>query len=145
MTAHTLDGFLLTRNWRDTPAGIELEFWFSTPQGPLCALVRKEHSVFFLEQRSLEQVGAVLCDVPGFEIKPLPLRSFSMEPVVGLYVTQYRQARRAADELRRRGQALFMEDPAVRAGTYRSSLKVVSFDIDYPPWAPDTQPHPRHN
>jgi DNA polymerase-2 len=39
LTAQTFDGFLLTRNWRDTPDGIELEFWFSTGQGPLCALV----------------------------------------------------------------------------------------------------------
>jgi DNA polymerase II len=164
LTAQTLEGFLLTRNWRDTPAGIELEFWFSTPQGPLCALVRKEHSVFFLEERALEQARALLGDIPGLEIKPVQLRSFSMEPVAGLYFKQYRQARRAADELRAggldpleadinpadrylmerfiagaarlhgevrvRGQALFIEDPAVKAGAYRPSLKVVSFDIE---------------
>ena len=80
MTAQTYEAFLLTRNWRDTPAGIELEFWFSTAQGPLCALVHKEHSVFFLEQRALDQARALLGDVPGLEIKPVQLRSFSMEP-----------------------------------------------------------------
>lgn len=103
MTAQTFDGFLLTRNWRDTPAGVELEFWFSTAQGPLCALVRAEHSVFFLEERALPQARSILGESPGLEIRPVQLRSFAMAPVVGLYFRQYRLARRAADELRAAG------------------------------------------
>jgi DNA polymerase II len=164
LTAQTFDGFLLTRNWRDTPAGIELEFWFSTDQGPLCALVRGERSVFFLPEHELAQARQLLGTVPGLEIKPVPLRSFVLAPVVGLYFRQYRQARRAADQLRangldpleadinpadrylmerfvagsarlhgavrRRGQFLLLEDPAVKAGDYLPSLKVVSFDIE---------------
>ncbi|WP_337468725.1 hypothetical protein, partial [Herbaspirillum sp. CF444] len=27
-------GFLLTRHWRDTPAGTEVEFWLATDGGP---------------------------------------------------------------------------------------------------------------
>ena len=103
MPAQTFDGFLLTRNWRDTPGGIELEFWFSTAQGPLCALVRGEQSVFFLSEGELSAARALLGDLPGLEIKPVKLRSFSMAPVVGLYFRHYRQARRAADELRATG------------------------------------------
>ena len=99
MTAQTFEGFLLTRNWRDTAAGIELEFWFSTAQGPLCVLVRREQSVFFLEQGALERAREVLGDIPGLTIRPLALRSFSSTPVAGLYFTAYRQARRAADAL----------------------------------------------
>jgi len=164
LTAQTFEGFLLTRNWRDTPGGIELEFWFSTAQGPLCALVRGEHSVFFLPESDLQQASEVLAAVPGLQIKPVQLRSFSMVRVVGLYFSQYRQARRAADELRacgldpleadinpadrylmerfvagaarlhgepqRRGQYLLLENPAIKAGHYLPSLKVVSFDIE---------------
>ncbi len=100
MTAQTIEGFLLTRNWRDTPGGIELEFWFSTAQGPLCALVRREQSVFFLTESEAQQARPVLAAVPGLVIKSVQLRSFSMAPVVGLYFNQYRQARRVADELR---------------------------------------------
>ncbi len=103
MTAQTFEGFLLTRNWRDTREGVELEFWFSTEQGPLCALVRHEQSVFFLVESALPQARKMLGDMPALEIKPVALRSFSMEPVVGLYFRQYRQARRAADELRAGG------------------------------------------
>lgn len=100
MTAQTLEGFLLTRNWRDTRDGIELEFWFSTEQGALCTLVRGESSVFFLCESAVQQARAVLSEFSGLEIRPVPLRSFSLEPVVGLYFRQHRQARRAADELR---------------------------------------------
>ena len=103
MTAQTFEGFLLTRNWRDTRDGVELEFWFSTAQGPLCALVRQEQSVFFLLQNALDTAREMLADVPGLEIKPVQLQSFALAPVVGLYFQQYRQARRTADDLRARG------------------------------------------
>jgi DNA polymerase-2 len=103
LTAQTLEGFLLTRNWRDTQDGVELEFWFSTDAGPLCVLVSKQHSVFFLAERELEQARSVLSTGQGLEIKPVELRNFSLEPVVGLYFKQYRQARRAADDLRELG------------------------------------------
>ncbi len=29
-----LQGFVLTRHWRDTPAGTEVAFWLATEQGP---------------------------------------------------------------------------------------------------------------
>ena len=103
MTAQTFEGFLLTRNWRDTPGGVELEYWFSTEQGPLCALLRHEQSVFFLVESEVAQARKLLGNVSDVQIKPVKLRSFSMEPVFGVYFRQYRQARRAADELRELG------------------------------------------
>ena len=103
MTAQTFKGFLLTRNWRDTRAGIELEFWFSTPEGPLCAMVREERSVFFLAASDVPQAQALLGKEQRFEIKPVALSNFAMEPVVGVYFKQYRQARRCADTLREQG------------------------------------------
>lgn len=103
MTAQTLDGFLLTRNWRDAPDGIELEFWFSTAQGPLCALVRGEHSVFFLAESSLPRARVLLGDMAGMEIRSVKLRDFALSTVVGLYFRHYRQARQAADTLRAHG------------------------------------------
>ncbi len=103
MTVQTYKGFLLTRNWRDTRHGIELEFWFTTEQGPLRALVRGEHSVFFLAEDEQGRAQELLAAEPAVEIKPVNLRSFSMAPVVGVYFNSYRQARRWADELRSRG------------------------------------------
>ena len=100
MTVQTFEGFLLTRNWRDTQGGIELEYWFATHSGPLCALVRGERSVFFLEQGQLEAARHLLDAEPGLELKPVGLRSFSLLPVVAVYCPSYRQARRLADALR---------------------------------------------
>lgn len=103
MTVQTLEGFLLTRNWRDTPGGVELEFWFASAQGPLCALVRGERSVFFLRQAELARAQPLLDAVPGIECKPPPLRSFELQPVVAVYSRAYREARRLADALREQG------------------------------------------
>ncbi len=100
MTVQTFEGFLLTRNWRDTPAGIELEYWFSTDSGPLCALVRGERSVFFLAQSQLERARSLLDAQDGVELKAVNLRSFALEPVVGVYCPGHRQARRLSDALR---------------------------------------------
>ncbi len=100
MTVQTFEGFLLTRNWRDTRDGVELEYWFATDEGPLCALVRGERSVFFLEQRQLDRARDLLGAEPGVEVKPVELRSFGLVPVVGIYCPSYRQARRLADALR---------------------------------------------
>ena len=103
MTVQSLDGFLLTRNWRDTPAGIELEFWFATDAGPLCALIQGERSVFFLEQTQLQRAQSVLDAETGIEVKPVALRSFGLVPVVAVYGRAHRQTRRLADKLRELG------------------------------------------
>lgn len=103
MTAQTFRGFLLTRNWRDTPAGVELEFWFSTPEGPLCALVRGQESVFFLPESDLGEARRVLGASAGLQTRPVQLRDFHLEGVVGCYFKQHRAARRAADALAEAG------------------------------------------
>ncbi len=103
MALHTYTGFILTRNWRDTQAGIELEFWFSTDEGPLCALVRGERSAFFLSEFEAAPARELLLRQSGVEFKPLELRDFQLQPVVAVYFDSHRQARRAADILRENG------------------------------------------
>lgn len=103
MTVQTFDGFLLTRNWRDTPGGVELEYWFSTHQGPLCATVHEQRAVFFLPVAQCEEAQKLLIAEPPIEIKELELKDFSLQPVAGLYFRRYRSARGAADILRENG------------------------------------------
>ncbi len=103
VTEQTIEGFLLTRNWRDGRDGVELEFWFTTDRGPLCALIRGERSVFFLDEEQASRAGDRLAAEAGVELKPVGLRSFNMTPVVAVYCPGYRQARRLADDLRRAG------------------------------------------
>jgi len=103
VTAQTIDGFLLTRNWRDTPQGVELEYWVATDGGPCCVLVRGERSVFFLERDALAAAGDLLEGVEGVEIGAPALQSFHLCPVAAVYCRGYRQARQLADALRARG------------------------------------------
>jgi uncharacterized ferritin-like protein (DUF455 family) len=46
-------GFLLTRHWRDTDAGVELDFWLATEDGPRRVRVPGQQAVAFIpaEQR----------------------------------------------------------------------------------------------
>lgn len=103
MTAQTFDGFLLTRNWRDTADGVELEFWFATDVGPVCAMVSGERSVFFLAESDVERARQILRELVPEQIRSLGLQDFAMRPVVGLYFVHHRQARRAAARLRGEG------------------------------------------
>ncbi len=41
-------GFLLTRHWRDTPAGTEVEFWLATDAGPRQLRLPPQTSVAFI-------------------------------------------------------------------------------------------------
>ncbi len=102
MTAQTIEGFLLTRHWRDSGDGVELEFWFSTAEGPLHVRVRGERSVFFLPRAHLEQ-ARLLAAEKGVEFRPVALRDFHMQEVVGVYLPGYRQARRGAEALAEAG------------------------------------------
>ncbi|HEY7775675.1 MAG TPA: DNA polymerase II, partial [Kineobactrum sp.] len=93
----------MSRSWRDGSAGIELEFWFATSEGPLRAIIHGERSVFFLAGEDALQHQSVLAVQRGTSCKPLALRDFSMAPVTGIYSESYRQARQLADGLRKRG------------------------------------------
>jgi DNA polymerase-2 len=103
LTAQTLEGFLLTRNWRDAGDGVELEFWFATDEGPLQVLVRDERSVFFLPEGQVPRARELLATEPGVDVRQLALRDFRRVPVSGVYLPGHRQARRAADLLTEQG------------------------------------------
>ncbi|MEQ9465334.1 MAG: DNA polymerase II [Haliea sp.] len=98
-----LEGFLLTRQWRDSAAGIELELWFATASGPLQVVIDGERSVFFLAVAEAEQHRGLLALQAGVEVAPVALKSFRLQPVVAVYSRSYRQSRQLADQLRERG------------------------------------------
>ncbi len=98
-----ISGFLLSRHWRDGPAGVELEFWFATERGPLCAVVEGERAVFFLASSELPRAQGLIASEPGLEVRELQLRDFHLRDVVGLYHPSYRRARGLADRLRDAG------------------------------------------
>ena len=57
----------------------------------------------FLPASDVAQAKDLLASETGFEVRPVQLRDFYMQPVVGCYFKQYRRARRAADTLAEAG------------------------------------------
>jgi len=103
-------GFLLTRHWRDTAAGAEVEFWLATDDGPRHVRLAPQQSVAFIPVEHGERATQVLRGERGFELKPLPLTDFHQRPVLGLYCPQYRQLGKLEKLLREYGVDVYEAD-----------------------------------
>ena len=107
---HPQHGFLLTRHWRDTAAGTEVDFWIATDDGARQVRLAPHESVAFVPEEQRAQADAVLRGERGFELRPLALRDFHHRPVLGLYCTQYRQLQKLARRLREHGVDVYEAD-----------------------------------
>jgi len=62
-------GFVLTRHWRDTPAGTEVEFWLATDAGPRRVRLAHQPSVAFIPAAQREaadqRCSQVACAAKG--------------------------------------------------------------------------------
>jgi len=105
-----MKGFILTRNWRDTPAGTEIEYWLATDTGPLKVLLTGQTSVAFVEARHKGTVDAQLMALPDVELRALDLKSFQQQPVIGVYARHFRQLGRLARSLQQLGISLLEAD-----------------------------------
>ncbi|WP_172147819.1 MULTISPECIES: DNA polymerase II [Pseudomonas] len=103
-------GFVLTRHWRDTPAGTQVEFWLATDAGPRHLRLPCQPSVAFIpaEQRALAE--ALLRGERDVELRPLGLCDFHHRPVLGLYCRQHRQLMTIDKLLRKAGVEVFEAD-----------------------------------
>jgi len=115
-------GFLLTRQWDDALTSsrfgsirqLQLKLWLLTEQGPLKVVVSEQTGVFFLPQDQLADAEAILdrqlgksaghpSVTPVWFAKPLSLRDFEYQSVVGLYFREQRTLYRARDALAKKG------------------------------------------
>jgi DNA polymerase-2 len=103
-------GFVLTRHWRDTPAGTEVEFWLATDAGPRRIRLPHQPSVAFIPQVMREQAEALLRGEKNVELRPLALQDFEHRPVLGLYCQQHGQLMRLETALRKSGVEVFEAD-----------------------------------
>ncbi|HDR9474950.1 TPA: DNA polymerase II, partial [Burkholderia multivorans] len=83
-------GFILTRHWRDTSAGVEVEFWLATEHGPRRVRLRPQEAVAFVPAEQQPLAERVLAGERDAELRPLALRDFRERAVVGLYCRRYR-------------------------------------------------------
>jgi DNA polymerase-2 len=103
-------GFVLTRHWRDTPAGTEVEFWLATDAGPRRIRLPHQPSVAFIPAVQREQAEGLLHGEKNVELKPLALLDFEHRPVLGLYCQQHGQLMRLETALRKSGVEVFEAD-----------------------------------
>lgn len=123
-------GFLLTRHWRDTPAGTEVEFWLATDDGPRHIRLPQQSSVAFIPVEQREQAEALLRGERGIELRPLDLADFRHRPVLGMYCRQHRQLMRMETLLRNAGVEVYEADirPPERYVMERFITAPVEFD-----------------
>jgi DNA polymerase-2 len=99
VTSTDLKGFVLTRHWRDAPAGTEIEYWLATDAGPRKAVLASRSSVAFVAARHKAAVEAHLAAMPGVHLRELALKTFQQEAVLGVYARHFRQLGRLARAL----------------------------------------------
>lgn len=92
-------GFLLTRQWRDTREGIQLDFWWATDSGPLWTQVIAQELVFFVARENSSRAAEILAGLRHWRIAEVPLKNFHNQPVNAIYVTSQRSAREAQQRL----------------------------------------------
>jgi len=106
-------GFLLTRHWQDADAGVAVDFWLATDDGPRRVRVAPQPAIAFIPQAQREAAEFVLRgerNERGWELRPLDLADFAHRPVLGLYCRHYRQLLRLEKRLRMQGVAVFEAD-----------------------------------
>ncbi|WP_460129410.1 DNA polymerase II [Pseudomonas sp. H1_D05] len=103
-------GFVLTRHWRDTPAGTEVEFWLATDAGPRRVRLPHQPSVAFIPAEQREAAERLLHGEKNVELRPLTLQDFEHRPVLGLYCQQHGQLMRLETALNRNGVDVYEAD-----------------------------------
>ena len=103
-------GFILTRHWRDTPAGTQVEFWLATDHGPRLLRLPLQPSVAFIPAEQRARAEAQLANESGVELRPLGLKDFQQRPVLGVYCQQHRQLIDLDKRLRRAGVTVYEAD-----------------------------------
>jgi DNA polymerase-2 len=93
------NGFLISRQWRESNNGLLLRYWLNTDEGPLLVEQTSQEGIFFVEQPHLEQALSLVKNLYN-RTKPLALKSFSQHPVFGFYFTSQKQLRTAAQRLK---------------------------------------------
>lgn len=94
-----LQGFILTRHWRDTSAGSAIDFWLAADRGAQKVRLPPQEAVAFVPTAFSDRVRALLA---GEDVQ--------LRPVDGLYCRHYRTLTRAEKILTEAGIPLYEAD-----------------------------------
>ncbi|GIT21848.1 MAG: hypothetical protein CM1200mP40_15300 [Gammaproteobacteria bacterium] len=73
--------FLLTRQWLETNAGLELVFWFISDTGPLRMHLKQQEAVCFFSSEQIKMVEKILSGQKGWRIAATELTNFASDPI----------------------------------------------------------------
>lgn len=92
-------GFILTRQWQETSAGVELVFWLATNTGPVRLRLSNQDAVCFYPTEQTATVKNTLRAVHGWKTKATSLRNFKHKDISALYFRSQRQLYSAREKL----------------------------------------------
>ena len=78
-----LEGFILSRSWRDLPKGVRTELWLATDQGPVKICFDRNEAVFFIAVEDLESAKELLGITWRFS--EVELRSWKNQSLIACY------------------------------------------------------------
>lgn len=90
--------FLLTRQWRDTPAGVCLDFWWASDNGPYWTQITAQEVVFFVRRSDAAVIDQCLSRIPH-RAAEVALKNLHNQDVNALYFLSQRKCRDAQTAL----------------------------------------------
>ena len=106
----SIDAFILTRQWIETDAGLELIFWLASAQGPLRLRIPAQEAVSFIAEKQLARLHRVLGNSATWRCQKTELKNFAGEAVCALYFSSQRRLLDARDRLAAEGVLLLEAD-----------------------------------
>ncbi|WP_234494042.1 DNA polymerase II [Vibrio maritimus] len=93
-------GFLLTRQARDSRSGPQIELWLSTPQGPAQVLIEGQKPVFFVPTATIELVHSAAKEAGlAITVNDVEMTSFDGQTLAAVYSNSIAAARQLNDKL----------------------------------------------
>jgi len=150
------EGFILSRQQKQTSQGIVLEFWLSTAFGPIKLTSSVQEALLFVQQQDVEQVLALLEQQNlRYRHQQLPLKTFSQHKTCAFYFSRMADFYNARELLTQQaipcfeddirigerflmerfvyGSATFLQQDGelkLKASSYRPTLRTLSLDIE---------------
>ncbi|KJY83270.1 DNA polymerase II [Vibrio galatheae] len=135
-------GFILTRQARDVRGTTQIDLWLATPEGPTQLIIEAEQPVFFVLQADVEKAKSVTQDL-SITWKPLPLKSFDLQPLAACYCQTIKQSQTASECLKR-NDILVLEDDIRLADRYLME-RFIKGSLEFTGITQATKSHRRFN
>jgi len=109
-----MQGFVLSRHSEDTEQGINLTYWLTTEDGPVCLRQTQQEAVCFLPLSQQHQAQKLMqsmgLSASVWRFQSLDLKTFQHEPAVALYMSNHKVFQQACGVLLDAGILLMEQD-----------------------------------